>query len=132
MRAHIIENGVIENTVEVETLDAIPGLVAAVTGEGIGWSYDGESFSPPPPTPVQIPQEITMRQARLVLLEHDLLANVQVAINSLPEPNKTKAQIEWDYSNVLQRNNLFVTLLGTALGLTDVDIDNLFIEGSTM
>lgn len=85
-----------------------------------------------PPPVLIVPQEITMRQARLVLLEHDLLANVQVAINSLPEPNKTKAQIEWDYSNVLQRNNLFVTLLGTALGLTDVDIDNLFIEGSTM
>ena len=85
-----------------------------------------------PPPVLIVPQEITMRQARLVLLEHDLLANVQVAINSLPEPNKTKAQIEWDYSSVLQRNNLFVTLLGTALGLTDVDIDNLFIEGSTM
>ena len=114
MRAHIIENGVIENTVEVETLDVIPGLVAAVGNEGIGWLYDGESFSPPPPIPVQIPQEITMRQARLVLLEHGLLTNVQTAINSLPEPNKTKAQIEWDYSNALQRDNSFVAVLGAA------------------
>ena len=78
------------------------------------------------------PQEITMRQARLVLLEHGLLANVQTAINSLPEPNKTKAQIEWDYSNALQRDNSFVAVLGAALGLTDEDIDNLFIEGATM
>ena len=75
-----------------------------------------------------VPQEITMRQARLVLLEHGLLANVQTAINSLPEPNKTKAQIEWDYSNALQRDNSFVTVLGTALGLTDEDIDNLFLS----
>lgn len=85
------------------------------------------------PTPVTIiPQEITMRQARLVLLEHGLLANVQTAINSLPEPNKTKAQIEWDYSNALQRDNSFVAVLGAALGLTDEDVDNLFIEGATM
>lgn len=85
------------------------------------------------PVPViVVPQEITMRQARLVLLEHGLLASVQPAIDSLPEPNKTKAQIEWDYSNALQRNNAFVSTLGTALGLSEQDIDNLFIEGATM
>ena len=73
------------------------------------------------------PQEITMRQARLALLEHGLLANVQTAINSLPEPDKTKAQIEWEYSNALQRDNPFVSVLGAALGLSSQDIDNLFI-----
>ena len=78
--------------------------------------------------PVQnpVPQEITMRQARLALLEHGLLANVQTAINSLPEPDKTKAQIEWEYSNTLQRDNPFVSVLGAALGLSSQDIDNLF------
>ena len=84
------------------------------------------------PVVLPCPQEITMRQARLVLLEHGLLSNVQTSINSLPEPNKTKAQIEWDYSNALQRDNPFVAVLGAALGLTDEDIDNLFIEGATM
>lgn len=79
-----------------------------------------------------VPQEITMRQARLVLLEHGLLANVQPAIDSLPEPAKTKAQIEWDYSNALQRDNQFVSVLGAALGLSAQDIDNLFIEGATL
>lgn len=83
-----------------------------------------------PVLPVYIPQEITMRQARLALLDAGLLANVQTAINSLPEPAKTKAQIEWDYSNALQRDNPFVTTLGTALGLSSDDIDNLFITAS--
>ena len=32
-----------------------------------------------------------------------------------------------EYSNVLQRNNPFVTTLGTTLGLSSTDIDNLFI-----
>ena len=130
MRAHVIENGVITNTVVVNNLTDIPNLVAAVGNEGIGWLYDGESFSPPPPNPVQIPQEITMRQARLALLDIGLLANVQTAINTLPEPDKTKAQIEWEYSNALQRDNPFVTTLGTALGLSSDDIDNLFITAA--
>ena len=83
-----------------------------------------------PPVVVPIPQEIAMRQARLALLDIGLLATVQAAINTLPEPDKTKAQIEWEYSNALQRNNPFVTTLGTALGLSSDDIDSLFITAS--
>lgn len=96
-----------------------------------GYVLNNGVWEAPVVTPV-IPREITMRQARLVLLEHGLLANVQTAINNLPEPNKTKAQIEWDYSNTLQRDNSFVAVLGAALGLTSEDIDNLFIEGATL
>lgn len=86
----------------------------------------------PAPLPAPVPQEITMRQARLALLDIGLLANVQTAINTLPEPDKTKAQIEWEYSNALQRSNPFVTTLGTALGLSSDDIDNLFITASRL
>ncbi len=49
MRAHIIESGVVVNTVEVDALDVIPGLVAAIGSEGIGWHYAAGHFSPPPP-----------------------------------------------------------------------------------
>ena len=49
MRAHIVDNGVIKNTVEVESLGVIPGLVAAVGNEGIGWLYDGHAFTAPAP-----------------------------------------------------------------------------------
>lgn len=49
MRAHVIEAGRIVNTVEVESLAALPGLVAAQGNEGIGWSYDGHTFTAPAP-----------------------------------------------------------------------------------
>ena len=102
------------------------------------WVWNGTtcvqnpSYETPPPTPVQIPQEVTMRQARLALLENGLLVNVQPAINSLPEPDKTKAQIEWEYSNALQRGNPFVDVLGAALGLSSQDLDDLFIQASAL
>lgn len=85
-----------------------------------------------PPVIVAVPQEVTMRQARLALLENGLLANVQPAINSLPEPDKTKAQIEWDYSNGLERGNAFVATLGAALGLNAAGIDALFLQASLL
>ena len=48
MRAHIVENGVVVNTIEVDSLDAIPGLIDGDIG-GIGWLWDGENFTPPAP-----------------------------------------------------------------------------------
>ena len=47
MRAHIIENGVIINTIVVESLDFMPNLIEATDG-GIGWTYANGVFTPPP------------------------------------------------------------------------------------
>lgn len=100
------------------------------------YKWDGEVVIEPsytePVIQIPVPQEVTMRQARLALLENGLLANVQPAINSLPEPDKTKAEIEWDYSNALQRSNPFVATLGAALGLSSQDLDDLFIQASAL
>ena len=46
MRAHVIENGVVVNTILVESLDAMPNLVEATEGS-IGWVYDGSSLIDP-------------------------------------------------------------------------------------
>ena len=54
MRAHVIENGVVTNTIEIERLDLIPGLNLIDAGQGgtIGDSWDGQAFTPPvPPVP---------------------------------------------------------------------------------
>lgn len=97
-----------------------------------GWLWDGQTASPPPePEPV-VPQEITMRQARLVLLGAGLLSGVQTAIDGLPEPQRSAANIEWEFSNTLQRRNPFMLTLGPALGLTDAQIDALFIQGAAL
>lgn len=55
MQAHIIENGVVVNTIEVESLDFMPGLIEATEG-GIGWTYaDGVFTAPPEPAPAPAP-----------------------------------------------------------------------------
>jgi len=47
MRAHVVEEGVITNTVEVNALSDLPNLVAAKAAESIGWNYDGTNFTDP-------------------------------------------------------------------------------------
>lgn len=53
MKAHVIENGKVVNTIEVESLDFMPGLVEANDG-GIGWDYIDGAFVPPYVAPVEI------------------------------------------------------------------------------
>lgn len=79
-----------------------------------------------------VPQVVTMRQARLALLGAGLLPGVAAAINALSSPQKEAAQIEWEYSQTVERNRSFVLLLGAALGLTELQLDNLFTAAAAL
>lgn len=85
-----------------------------------------------PPSLPTAPTTITMRQARLCLHKHGLLSGVQPAIDALPEPDKTAAQIEWDYSATVERDRGFVQQVAQALGLSNQQLDELFIEAATL
>jgi hypothetical protein len=62
MKAHIIENGVVVNTIEVDSLDFMPNLVEATEGS-IGWLYNGQTFTDPnPPVVVEAPAAPTKEQ----------------------------------------------------------------------
>lgn len=52
MRAHVIESGVVVNTIEVDSIDFMPGLVEATDGH-IGWLFDGQTFTNPTPPVVE-------------------------------------------------------------------------------
>jgi len=83
-----------------------------------------------PPTP--IPQVVTMRQARLALLSQGLLSSVESAIDTLEDPPKSEVRIEWEYSQTVERDRPFVTLLGNALGLDKAGLDDLFTLAATL
>jgi hypothetical protein len=93
---------------------------------------DGLELVPMPstdPAPV-VPQQVTMRQARLALLGAGKLAMVDAAIDSLDSPEKETARIEWDYSSSVVRSRPLVVLLGQALGLDEDALDQLFITAA--
>ena len=59
------------------------------------------------------------------------LSSVEAAIDALPEPTRTEAKIEWEYSSEVQRHNGFVSDLAPMLGLSEADLDNLFTLAAT-
>jgi len=66
---------------------------------------------------------ITARQLRLWLHGAGLLEEIPAMIAALLEPQRTQAQIEWEFSSAYERNHALVIQLGTALGMTNADLD---------
>lgn len=133
---HIIQGGVVVNTIVATIEEAQAAFPDAVCIPGdlgaIGWLWDGETLTPPPPEPPVVPSAVTMRQARLALLGAGLLDDIDAAINGLPSPQKEAARIEWEYSQEVQRHNGFVSVLAPMLGLTEAQTDALFIGAATL
>lgn len=100
--------------------------------DGGGWVV--LAARPPVPSPaVRVPASVTMRQARLALLGAGLLDDVDAAIASIPDPvTRRAAQIEWEFSNEVQRFNEFTSMLGSGLGLSAAQIDQLFLQAVTL
>lgn len=81
---------------------------------------------PAPPSPVIVPKSVTMRQARLALLQAGLLAQIDAAIT---EP---AARIEWEFAATVDRSSALVQQMSASLGLTTTQLDDLFILAATL
>ena len=115
------------------TMVAPPDTWGGDVGVWIGSEWRVMSKRPPvPPVPKEVPQSVTMRQCRLQLLAIGKLADVDAAIAALPEPEKSAAQIEWEYAATVERNAPLIGALGPALGLDDAQLDELFIEAAKL
>jgi hypothetical protein len=128
MRAAIIENGVVANIIEADNLGVFPGLVDA-TGAAIGDLWDGSTFTKPPAPPPAVPQSVSRFQALAALSNAGLLTQAQNAVNASPNP---LVPLAWNNAQTFDRNSATVAALGPALGLTDAQIDSLFIAASTI
>lgn len=107
-------------------------LPFSVVGTGEIVEADTIQWPEPPAPPVSVPDSVTMRQARLALHAAGLLAGVDAAIASMQEPAKTAAAIEWEYASAVERNAGLVPAMAAALGMSEADIDDLFITAATL
>lgn len=80
----------------------------------------------------RIPQSVTQRQARLMLHRQGVLSGVGAVIAAMPEPQRTEAQIEWEFASEILRASPLVGAMGAALGLDDAGLDQLFIAAAEL
>lgn len=91
------------------------------------WLDEGNTPDAPPVVAPPPPHSVTMRQARLALLEAGKLAAVNAAIAAMPSPQKEAAQIEWEFAATVDRDSPFLQGLAPALQLDEVQLDALFM-----
>lgn len=97
-----------------------------------GWNFtlnpvEGVTWQEPEPMPdpvPEIPQVVTMRQARLALLSRGMLAGIDAAVQAMGEA----ARIEWEFADTVARSHPLVQ----AIGLTEAQLDELFVEAAAL
>lgn len=91
------------------------------------WNGSGWATAPAP-----VPFGVTMRQARLALLQSGLLTQVNTAIANMPGVAGDAARITWEFAGDVQRNDTMLAQLAGALGLSDAQLDDLFRLAATL
>ena len=79
-----------------------------------------------------VPQEIQLWRIRTILRLQNLEETIITALDNLDEPTRTGAKTIWEYGTTVERNSPTVLFLQTALSMTDVQVDEIFIEASNI
>jgi hypothetical protein len=94
------------------------------------WTRQLAKYTQSQATPVR---DVTPRQIRQAwILSGKQLSEIDDAIAALPEPHRSLAQIEWEYSTIVMRNNPLVAMLGQAQGYTSQQLDDLWILAASL
>ena len=77
--------------------------------------------------PKEVPQSITPLQCKLQLLESGLLDEVEALVTA-----DRKVQLYWEYASVIERDNEILLMMATSLGMTEEQLDDLFIKANKL
>jgi hypothetical protein len=137
MRYAIIDGSTVVNVIDYDAApdNPPPGFddpVIAVQSDtaGPGWLYDGKIFTDPtPPAPQHAPLTVTPLQARRALRAAGLLPTVNAWVAAQADEDIKDA---WEYASIIERNGPLTTGAALALGLTDAQLDGLFLAASKL
>jgi hypothetical protein len=81
-----------------------------------------------------VPASVSARQIRLWILSQGInLAQVAAAIDAIPDTlQRDLVRVEWEYAPYVERSHPFLIPLAAALGLTEEQVDQAFVEASQL
>lgn len=90
------------------------------------WQEKLQAAAKPPQAPA-LP-DVTPRQLRqaIILSKIVTIEQIEAAMNGLPEPTRSLALVEWEYSIAFKRYNPLVLAVGQLLGWTSDQLDDLW------
>jgi len=86
----------------------------------VGWLFENGKLvaNIPDATPRQIRQALILSGVSIEM--------ITAALDSLPEPTRSLAKVEWEYSIAFKRNRPIVIQVGLMLGWTPKQVDDLW------
>jgi hypothetical protein len=125
-------NDIPSDVVEITAKEHAALFAAQAAGQVIRAGDGGrpEAVTPPAPAsgPPPVPASITARQARLALLQADLLDQVDAAVAAADRA----ARLEWEYATTIDRGSALVEGLAASVPLTDAQLDALFTAAAAL
>lgn len=94
-----------------------------------------------PPTPEEIaeankpkvPESISqMKLRKQLILSGISIASIDALIQSLPQPNRDLIYTMWEYAVVFDRHNPELNAMAGMLGVTQQQLDEIFINGNLL
>jgi hypothetical protein len=79
-----------------------------------------------------VPTEVALWKLRFVLSKMQLEQSVTEAINLLEEPQRKAATYIWNFGTAVDRYSNTVIFIKTALGLTEQEVDDIFIQANSV
>lgn len=98
-------------------------------------NYDASTglFAPDTVRTPPVPESVTSRQGMEQLIRSGLDEQVDDAINGIADSVERKLARNWlDKASIWERNNPQLLAIGNALGLSQQDVDSLFIQAATL
>jgi hypothetical protein len=99
-----------------ESITMVPGVIDALTEADFLQAQKDEMHA-------RVPKVVTIRQARLALLQSGLLDDIDAAIAASTD---RALKIEWEFATEFRRDWPALIAMQPALGLTDQQVDDLF------
>ncbi len=131
-------------TGEIRELQAelIDAWVAAENPKAAQWTllpprpsddarWNGSEWFLPTPT---VPESVSARQIRLWLLGKGVsMSAVDTAIDAIPDAaQRDSVRVEWEYAPYVERSHPMLVPLAAALGLTEEQVDQAFVEAAVL
>ena len=139
MRYIIIKDGTVENIIEwdgVTNWSPPPGCTIELVDEysaiSMRWTkVEGVWTAPPAPDPI-VPQVIPMNKALKQLVISGIYEQAATLVATAPGIEGELLRIDWARADGMRRDAPIVLALGAQLGLTESQIDAMFIAANAL
>lgn len=91
-----------------------------------------DALSPEAINAESIPHEVPLWAFRAILISLGYKDAIEAMLDKLSEPEKTVVNQQWEYGNFIVRTHPLIEQFGKNLGLSNNDIDTIFIDASKL